>query len=104
MTVLAHRQVTTGKKGAGNPAILAAGAGFEPAGPLGLSPITQTQRPVKIGTLDGNRTHISQAEPGRSIAVELRGDQMDKWRRRYGASQAGLEPATPDFRPAALSR
>ena len=37
----------TGKKGAGNPATLAAGAGFEPASPLGLLPITQTQRPVR---------------------------------------------------------
>jgi len=31
-------------------------------------------------------------------------DSMGKWCRRYGASQAGLEPAAPDSRPAALSR
>ena len=29
---------------------------------------------------------------------------MDKWCRRYGASQAGIAPATPNSRSAALSR
>jgi hypothetical protein len=35
-------------------------------------PITQTQRPVEIDAPDGNRTHVSRTESGRSIAVELR--------------------------------
>jgi hypothetical protein len=47
---------------------------------------------------------VAIVETDRPPGAELRSDQMGKWCRRYGASQAGLEPATPNFRPAALSR
>ena len=67
-----------GQEGSWEPSHIAAGAGFEPAGPLGLLPITQAQRPVEMDTPGGNRTHISRIQSGRSLAVELRGDQMDK--------------------------
>ncbi len=56
--------------------------------------IIQTQRPVENGTPDGNRTHISRIESGRSIAVELRGDQMGKWRDRAEALHAGNRTRT----------
>jgi hypothetical protein len=54
-----------GQEGSWEPSHIAAGAGVEPAGPLGLLPITQTQRPVEIGTPDGNRTLISLVAAGR---------------------------------------
>src|SRR5688572_6964852 len=39
--------------------------GFEPdCGTKPLLPITQTQRPVKIGAPDGNRTHVSRIPSG----------------------------------------
>ena len=91
--------------------------GFEPdCGTRPLLPITQTQRPVEIGAPDGHRTHISQTESGRSIAVELRDcpraradfgrrsrmrfgcrfrqSQMGKWRDRTEALHAGNRTRT----------
>src|SRR5262249_58501956 len=47
-----------------------------------------------MGTPDGNRTHISRAEPRCSFAVEPRGDQMDKWRDRTEALHAGNRTRT----------
>jgi YD repeat-containing protein len=83
----AHSKVITDKRRDGYHQ-LPDGAGFAPARGFPLT-ITQTQRPVEIGTPDGNRTHTSRNDSGRSIAVELRGDQMGKWRDRTEAVHAG---------------
>ena len=69
------------------------GAGSAPARGFPLT-ITQTQRPAEIGTPDGNRTHISRTVSSRSIAVELRGGQMGKWRDRTEALHAGNRTRT----------
>ena len=86
--------MATDKRRVGNPATLAAGAGFEPASPLGLLPITQTQRPV-INALPGDIEYTSPGNKCRcSLAVELRSDQMGKWRDRTEAIHAGNRTRT----------
>src|ERR1044071_9023683 len=56
--------------------------------------INQTQRPVEIGTPDGNRTHISQTESGRSLAVELRVIRWASGVIEWGALHAGNRTRT----------
>src|SRR5262249_17413344 len=79
----------TGKKGVGNPAMLAAGAGFEPAGPLGLLPDNPNSTARPNLPPDGNRTHISRIHSRCSLAVELLGGSDGQVRRRYGAFASG---------------
>ena len=69
--------------------------GFAPAHPPRRTydnPDSTARR--KMGTSDGNRTHISRTESRRSLAVELRGHQMDKWRDRAEAFHAGNRTRT----------
>ena len=92
-------------------------AGLEPAttrlwsdNPI-LRPVEKARRTRdELGTQpywrlgrDLNPLAVSRLADNPSSTARLK-NSMDKCCRRYGASQAGLEPATPDSRPAALSR
>ncbi len=64
--------------------------------PLVLSDFTDNPNSTarRNGHSDGNRTHISLAEPRCSLAVEPRSDQMDKGRDRTEALHAGNRTRT----------